>query len=532
MRKLDFLNSVRLGINNQSTDALKKIIIEFAQLLPRDNFEEALSSLEKSAMVIDKNASIDLSTAVNQLCESVENGDYSLTWDYEDGYYDGHYTDDETLKDNDGLGEEIQALLENAMIYMKEKRYIEAFSAFDKLFSLAIYVEDYDDLDLNTLFSQDLISLDISEVLRHYAYSAVMTLQSGERVQKLFDIASLSHYSIKMTEIEQTGTHEIPQRDEFNKQWVKFLMTQNLYHYEHILIDAVLFSGGIQYLHDFTIEHGVQYQSAYICLTEMYIAKKEYSQAVSVILDGFSKLEGISHVRTQLADLLLDIGNVTNDKSLIPKAAWEGFCSSVDLRHFISICNLMDEDMKDLAIEYLEKTQNKSDDKNYIRFLYGDYESVYIACASDNKFLGWSGSEKGKMIPLFIALLARADTLSPCMKKQIESSFPHSNVKEEFFKVLAESFKTIPDAERDKYMNWCLKETVGRVEAIVGGQHRGSYYKASSLIVSLAEVMRSDGDKIGAVKFIMSYKEKYPRHSSFRSCLQQDIGLAKFGKLF
>ena len=203
-----------------------------------------------------------------------------------------------------------------------------------------------------------------------------------------------------------------------------------------------------------------------------------------------------------------------------------------DLRHFINIYDLKDENVKDAAMDYLGKLQSQSDDRNYIRFLYGAYESVYAACASDKTFLGWSSSEKGRMIPLFIALLSGKKTLSPCLKDLIGSSFPHANIKEAFFQALTDSFKRLPDAERKKYFEWCLKETDGRVEAIVGGQHRGSYYKASALVVSLAEAMRSAGDKAGAEKFIVSYKEKYPRHSSFRACLNQDIGLAKFGQLF
>ena len=393
-------------------------------------------------------------------------------------------------------------------------------------------MEDYDDIDINTMFSHDLINLEISEILLYYAYTAVMTLRGDERIQKLYDIAGISNYNIKLQEIIRIGTDDIPKRKEFEKQWTVFLLTKDLCHREHILLDAVLFGGGIKALHNFTIEHGTKYQTAYIRLVEMYIAEKEYPQAVFIILDGFSKLKGINNTRTKIADLLMNIGNITEDQSLIDKAVWEGFNSSVDLRHFINICNLRDKNIKDMAIDYLDKHQGKSNDSNYIRFLYGDYESVYTDCASDKKFLGWSMSEKGRMIPLFIALLANGETLSPCTKKLIESNFPHSNIKEAFFQVLIENYKRLSDTEWKNYFNWCLKEADGRVEAIVRGQHRNSYYKASALIVSLAEVMRSSGDEMGSKNFIVSYKEKYPRHSSFRACLNQDIGLEKFGKLF
>ena len=536
MKKQDFLNAVRLGLVHKPHDSLKKLIMEFARLIPRDGYEEALELLDKNSMVIVKSTSVDLPNTVKQLCESVENGEYEFVWEYEHGYYDGYYSDDDVLTDKDGLGEEIQGLLEVVVDYVKEKRYSEALFAFDELFSLAIPVEDYDeDIDIHTLFSNNLINLEISEVLHYYAYTALMALRGGERVRKLYDVAAMSRYSIKIQEVVGVGADDIPDRKEFAGQWIDFLSAQNLDRREHILIDAVLFGGGIRALHDFTMERGAKYQSAYVRLSEMYIAEKEYSQAVSVVLDGFSRLDGINDIRTKISDLLLNIGTATNDRDLIGKAVWEGFVSSADLPHFINICNLSDENTKDDAIAYLATVQGKCDDRNYIRFLYGDYASVYFDCVSDKKFLGWSTSEKGRMIPLFVALLAGVageKVLSPCMKKLIESNFPRTSIKEDFFQVLTKNYKHLPEAEWKKYLDWCIKEAAGRVDAIVGDQHRGSYYKASVLVVSLAEVMRSAGDKAGAEKFIIGYKEKYPRHSSFRACLKQDIGLAKFGKLF
>jgi hypothetical protein len=89
----------------------------------------------------------------------------------------------------------------------------------------------------------------------------------------------------------------------------------------------------------------------------------------------------------------------------------------------------------------------------------------------------------------------------------------------------------VADSEREKYTEWCFEEANGRVDSIVKGQHRKSYHKASTIIVSLAELMRSNGDKANAEKFIMMYKNRYPRHSSFITCLREDAELAKFSKL-
>lgn len=532
MNKQGFLSEVRQGINNKSTDSLKKLVLEFARLIPRSSYDEALSSLEKRNSIVVKNTPVDLLTAVEQLCKSVRNGDYDLTWDYEDDYgYDG-YWDEDTLTDRDGLGEEINGLLETAIEYMNQKRYPDVLSAFDKLFSLEIPLENYEDLGILDLFSNDLIEQDITEILRYYAYTVLMVLRGNARAQKLYDIMGLNNYGMKMQEIAQAGIDDIPERREFEEQWINYLMNQNLYHRENILIDSVKFSGGIEALHSFTMEHGGKYQTAYTNLANEYIAQMEYSKAVSVITDGFVILVGVNKNRAKIADLLLEIGISTNDKSIIEKAAWEGFISSADLSHFINIYNLKDENVKSAALEYMGNLPGKRDDHNYIRFLYGDYTDVYNVCSKDKKYLGWSSSEKGRMLPLFIALLTGRNELPPCVKKLIKFTFPYGNFITDFYTSLADSFKDLPDMERKKYYDWCLKETDNRVEAIVRGLHRGSYNKASALIVSLAEAMCSVGDMAGAKKFIISYKEKYPRHSAFRAELQQDVGLANLGKLF
>jgi hypothetical protein len=155
---------------------------------------------------------------------------------------------------------------------------------------------------------------------------------------------------------------------------------------------------------------------------------------------------------------------------------------------------------------------------------------VWEVLKKDKSPLGWSSSEKGKIIPLFIALLTGSKPLEPCAKKMIADSYEKQF--DSFVQVLTESLKSLSDADYQDYYAWCLNETSGRVDAIVKNQHRGSYYKASALVVSIAEIIRSKGDNSAATAFINGYKEKYPRHTALHRCLRDDIQLTKFGKLF
>lgn len=532
MKKQEFLSAVRWRINSEPTGTLRKMLMEFAQFIPGDDFDEALLTLKNNATAIAQNAPANLTAKVEQLCEDVENCKYELMWTCEDGYDDCGYYDNEVLVDSDGLGNEIESLLKGAMLCVEEKRYAEALGVFETLFSLDIPIDEMGGYGVMDLILEDLIELELTDLLRCYAYTALFILRGSKRPQKLYNIVNTLGCEMDLQEIAQTGADEIPQWDTFKKQWVEFLMEQGKPGHVYLLIDAVLFNGGVKNLHDFTIKHGTKYPSAYLRLTEAYIAQNEYAQAVSVILDGFSKFNGINDTRVRLADLLLDIGTITNDQSLTDQATWEGFYSSADLHHFLSIYNAADEKMKETALKYLKKALNASGDRNYIRFLCGEYEPLYNTCVSNKKSLGWSLSEKGEVIPLFVALLVGQEQISPCTAKLIRTTFFDSGIANTFFTALGKSFKTISDSEREKYMNWCLKETDKRAEAIIRGTYRNSYYKVSALIVSLAEALRAAGDREGAEAFIIGYKNKYPRHTAFRACLKEDIALAGFGTLF
>ena len=536
MKKSDFLYEVRRRIENKSLDAVKKSLLDFARYISRDEYEDMLLLLDRNDDISPAENGIDLLTGIRQLCEKAENGEYEFSWEYEEYYGYGGYWDsdgEEILNDCNGLAQEIDPLLRMSVFYVREKRYAQALEALDQLFSIEIDMDEgFDCIDIMTLFNNDLIKVEESNVLRHYAYAALMVLRDSARVEKLFEIACLSSFTTKMQDITRVGTDEIPEREEFAEQWVKFLIKQKLrYQQVDILIDAVKYSGGTKALNAFVKEYGEKYPTAYIELITEYIAEKQYGDAVAAASEGLTKLNVISETRTAIADLLLEAGNLTKDEQIIRTAVWEGFRSSLDLSHFISLRRLNDENLVSLAIEYMDENYKKDSSAVYycIHFLNGDYDLVWDACKKDKKFLGWSTSEKGKLLPLFAALLTEGQTVMPCTKKLIENTYLYGNVFEDFIQILTSSLKKLSESDYQKYYDWCVKEAAGRVDAIVKGQFRGSYHKASMLVVSMAEVIRSKGGDSDAIKFIKSYKEKYPRHSSFHSCLLEDISLGNFG---
>ena len=75
----------------------------------------------------------------------------------------------------------------------------------------------------------------------------------------------------------------------------------------------------------------------------------------------------------------------------------------------------------------------------------------------------------------------------------------------------------------NSYVEWLESVISKRVDGIVGGKYRKSYYKAALLIAALGEVKESLGTKLAKNFIINEYLKKFPRHTSFRGELKEYI---------
>lgn len=65
------------------------------------------------------------------------------------------------------------------------------------------------------------------------------------------------------------------------------------------------------------------------------------------------------------------------------------------------------------------------------------------------------------------------------------------------------------------------KKVDKRTEAVVGGNHRKSYYKAAALITALGETLESNGKLHGRMVTIEHYKKMHPRKRAFKAEFEQ-----------
>lgn len=530
MKSSIFLNEVRRKLEDKSQDSLKNAIINMAKFIPKSAHDKILSEIDNqvdSDFTFNlKEEKVDLVSLTKDLCNKIEAGEFEVKWAHSEGY--GYWSEDEVLVDSNGLGSEIVDLLDASMYFVKEGRYKEALKAFDMLFKEEMYDAIFDDVGIISMFDQKIIKLDLYKVCKHYAYACIACLKDSKRINKFLHIQQFASNEILLDDIASINKGVIPDKEKFLKGLIDHLMKLNTI-YEAMLIDAIRYSGGSASLESFVLENGKKYETSYITLMEILINEEQYERAVDIAKKALDELNGKNENRCMVSDKLLEVAGLIKDEDLIDLSIEEGFRSSFDLRHFLNLYDLKDKDKIKENIEYMDTNINgKDDDFFYIHFINGDYEFVWNECKKGKDLNVYSEPIKRRFIPLFIWALSGEEMLKPCMEKSISDCFYSKGTDlNSFIEVLVKSGRDLSEDDFEKYLSWCKEEIDVRVESIVSGKHKKIYYKASLLIVSMAEVIKKKGED-EAWEYINEYKEKYSKHSAFQGCLSGDIVLGGF----
>jgi hypothetical protein len=157
--------------------------------------------------------------------------------------------------------------------------------------------------------------------------------------------------------------------------------------------------------------------------------------------------------------------------------------------------------------------------------------------AATEPVLGWSSSEstQGMVLAFFLVWLSGNATpsgnLAGLWQQQLRASEFGSQAESRLVKRLEDAYKelfsqiSLDTDQQAMILAWCLGIANRRVDAIVSGQHRGSYDKAAMLITACAEVLRLRGEKEHARDLLSSVRERYPRHRSFQTEMNKVSGV-------
>lgn len=124
-----------------------------------------------------------------------------------------------------------------------------------------------------------------------------------------------------------------------------------------------------------------------------------------------------------------------------------------------------------------------------------------------------------------MVVLSKERIYSKILYKQWEDAIENTsyNASKEYIEKYRKVFDFIKGSikltkeQEEFYLKWCKDEIGRRVDAIVSNQHRGSYHKAAGLLVAMAETLANRGERQEDMDLIERYRNKYPRHTAFKS---------------
>ncbi|MDR0863575.1 MAG: hypothetical protein LBO74_01425 [Candidatus Symbiothrix sp.] len=472
------------------------------------------------------------------LRKRIEDGYYHFEYELEPDYYDS-WDEEDLLIDCNGLGTDADDLLHKAVTCVMRGSYSIGYAVFECLFDFIISDDDVGDpITIETLFIEDWVRIDQNEVLCHYAFAAIQILEGEARIIKLHDIVHDSSYQPKTSEILKLKSGDIAGEKEFLQDWIAFLLEKYVamdavFEYQRknlaeYIIDAVIEKGGLEELERFTAQYGDPCFLAYLELAKLYFRNENISKTIDTARAGIDAMPEDNTLRAELADMLADAGKIDHNINAIDAGILAAARSAKDLPHFLRLYQLSDISKADSVKEYYLQHPPENIHGYCIRILLGDFDSLWEEVLTDKAVLGWSGSKKGNSFPLFIALLTNGCRKRPYLFTLFEENLhPDKILLEELLEKIDSQAPALSLERAAALQNWCVKETVLRVDAIVGEQHRNSYYKAASLTLAMMEMIEFRSGKESGAAFIKKIRDKYPRHRAFQDCLRKQANTTR-----
>lgn len=563
----EFMELVEKRIEGCTRESLRDILLEWAKGSPpgeRSEFLEKLnlspespasspcSSASASKDAPDSNALLE---EIRALSKKVKDGDYCDGWGWDDEIHDERDWGDESW------APEVDDFFSSAHKAMLAGDYALARDAYALLFKIIDMGGEPGHLP-GAPDPLDMLDTDIREARACYLRSVYFSSKPHERVQRLWNIMK-SDYSYQASELNMkcmidagTKEQELPEFKSFLEGWISMLKGKKGHYESYLLREAVTLAGGIDAIAKLAREGGKRHPRAYvdwICALEK---KMDYVSMLNAAKEGLGAVPKDYVVRSEIADGMVRAGIHLGDAD-VQLAGWrEAFYSEPILSRLLPLVEIaaargryreeIAEAIGRIACLTGKKEGAYSFDAADLRkssasesllahayILAGRYGDAFNMCSKNDKSLGWSSGSNPKsfLVPFFLHILLKQNSAFPAKNLDIvwEAALDCSAGHWDFFDEKrtdaaqlknavdkARCLSTLTEEEEAKYLRWCTDEIGLRVDAIVSGKHRQSYFKAADMLAALAEVLAGRGTREDGARLIEEYYRKYNHHAAFR----------------
>ena len=573
-----FLNKTDEITAELSLENLKDFIHEIARTLPegkRDYFIETLKEFQNSSKKKKIQKSKDEKEHINLLknikevkkkLTEINDGGRVLDSTYNEEWDDWYNSDaDEVLfMDEQGIIKDIESAINLIHSCIDTEIYKEGSELAELLSVLEISVEgDYSDFGNSTLclyelWEHHLISYDFQKFVKECLYLTYMGNTLNDRADELFCMmGNFECYSIKLEEILQLGTTELPDINEFLIQWISYLGAEKGIHVDELLKQAQSMLGDkdviLENARKYVVEHPALYEQI-LCMGADF-GNDEKMFAIG--MEALEKIPVSYVIRSNIALLSAEYAIKQKNYHEAEKCWLEAFRSDTSVVNYLRLrCKANDWNvweaevksiyeqvynitkMKNQSYGYAKTTnrENTLYDKQYCVLLFLDeqFDRVMKIGMNERSALGWSSTFMKEGLALFLLLLWEGTKLPLGLTAMLERAISacsfkledyvkgtqetdSENNQEVFWELFCQWKKTvrISEDEKQKWFNQIDAWIACRVKGIMENNHRGYYWECAAFIAAFGEVQESLGIINAKNNIMQQYKSMYSRRTAF-----------------
>ena len=542
MSSKDFCEKIKEKLNTLDLSEIKEFVYNLIRKIPDDKYDEVLAMLDlrKSYDILDIEKKIDEFEVKFNKIDECEFHFYANGYEDYDSY--DYWGDNWVWEyyDEDNLG----GLIKSAYLYATNLVNKRLYNYAKQMLDLIIYTnyQAYDEdagefyeLSLTDLSCHHLIQIDV-DTLCLYAIYATYQIGEDSRVQKIHDYFQNEAFrNIHVEDSFSLGPEVLKDIDEFWREWIMFL-TNTLGKTEYCLLKEALVCNSYANYDDYIEAIACNHPQIILDLFNYLNSQERVKELLEV---GRRVLQYIDDKLLIKSDILLYLARF--DDSIRKKCIFEAFQSNSNVANLLRIINngylndykedinhFLKYDEKDNRLPFddeLKENHVTKDNFYYLQFFLGNFDVFYQECLQHNVSLGWSYSFIDIAVKLWLLLFM--NKRSKIYDELLNEVFFGLGVKDniEFldydYYIIFSKWKSHFEVKQSlKVLNWLQQLIQKRVDAIVSGQHRKSYFKAAQLVIALGQDLEDNGVMLSE-KFINNYHMQYCKYRAFRTELNQ-----------
>ena len=536
MNDREFYEKLNDKIKNLTKEELIEFLNNMIRKIPNSKYKEILSMLDSNNSTNYE----DIETVIKNYKEQFKLIDDFEKYFYATGYEDyGEYYNPWggdwiwEYEDRDDIGDLIDDAYNDAVNLVFDKKYNYAKQLFDLILDTNYQFLDEDggdnfEISLTELEENDLINININTLCSYAIYTTYQSTKGDvQKIYEYFTTPNFKNFSIEFS--FNVGIERLIDLDKFWDNWIRLLVKKDGNINYRLLKEALEYTNFDNYQDyiDLFIE---KHPKIYIDIFDYLVKNNQITEIIKIGNNVLSKLDKKLTIRNDIALYLAKYDEQNQEKYII-----EAFESKTNVPNLVRIINngyyqkyqdliekkiTYDNSKKDSSLELQENKLNK-EEYYYLKFFQGKYDEFFKECLKHKEGLGWSNSFIETAVYLWLLVLDTKNQTN-LFSEILAEIFTKLNFKDnllfldnDYNSIFIKWKKNYLIKDNSKYIEW-LKNIIDiRVEKIVNGHHRHSYFKAAKLVVALGEVLESN-NLISKKEFITYYAKTYSKFSAFR----------------